>query len=200
MEKSNEVVISVPFEGFDYESTHDRNFENAIELMSSDNSGEIDLDKAQELYEKIDWDKARLRYAKHYAKVFATSLSEYSELFTADDLKFAEFKDAFGFHAIRADYLHCAMTVKNVRTMFNHIKDAEFEKFVDEYLPYDIRYSDYPPDVDVWGPVEDWDEHQLGLLLMAHCQRINFDLKLFETSDFLETVNCNGEVEEFMGF
>ena len=182
----------IPFSGF-YNSIHDEELDHALEQMFSDQSGNPYDGLVSRAFDLVQWQKVHTAYAAHYAAAFCeefeivgatfesmTSPREYN--FTTDRV-FITLPES---EVIRILAVTPRETLEEVaREMFT--SRSGFASF-------------YPPDVESWGEVAEWDHNQCFALLSAYVLYLR-DGEAFDSwaeYSIMEHCSGNGYLDEWL--
>lgn len=158
----------IPFQGF-YCSLHDSILDNALELLAQDDSGDIDQDKHDKMFDAVNWRKVWVEYAKEYCY----QLSQLIDI----DLKFEELSSP-KFYNYSTDRIFADISESDVLKMFDVVDKTKLNQMIkDNFTSCDGFISNYPNSLDDWdSDVTTWDHNQVGTLLSCYID-IEHDLK-----------------------
>lgn len=158
----------IPFSGF-YESDHDAALDCALEQMLQDDRGDVYQDLFMPAFDDIDWGKVHVSYAKEYV--------EHLSHVTDHKFEFVELVSPreYNFTTDRI-FVKTELRPLLVATPIETIRKAAAELFTSR----SGFHSFYSPDIDTWGPLEDWDYNQAlaltGAWLHTHHRKHERDI------------------------
>lgn len=177
------MKTTIPFDGF-YQSLHDLELDEALRQMFE---GRDDI--INEAHNRCQWGLVHASYAKAYAEALA---DEFDIELTFD--KIISPKE----YNFETDRIVCDIAVTEVYLLREMTSEHPFRTLARERFTSRPGFiSFYSPNVDDWGPIESWDQNQVGTLLEAHIneQRDGDDLVEVE---LMESARCNGRIEEWI--
>lgn len=157
------METTIPFHGF-YDSFHSHELDNALEQIFSDSSGNPIDGLVSRAFDKVDWGKAHLEYAKVFAEAFALR-------FGLKTLKFAELSSP-KYYNFETDRIFCTIDESEVKMMFDTVDKQKLNDRIHERFTSRSGFiSFYKNDLEDWkSDVTEWDINEVGTLLEVYIQ------------------------------
>lgn len=155
------MITTIPFAGF-YNTLHDGQFDDTLEMMFSDHDSGCDRNEKLEwrMLDACDWMKAQAEYAEAYCGELAKKFKI--------DMKFESMTSPreYNFTTDRVFATISEEEVKRLRAATDEkaLRDLARQKFTSR----DGFSSHYRPDIDEWPALDEWDHNQLGTLVEAY--------------------------------
>jgi hypothetical protein len=168
MTKPQMRSTTIPFSGF-YNSYHDDEIDQTIERMFSDRQTGDDSNQGLQsrLFDACDFGKVHLEYAKAYADSFA-------QYFKIPSMKFETlvFPREYNF---TTDRIFAFVTLKDLRAIRKATSKGDLAQLAEERFTSRSGFiSSYSPDVNDWGPFNEWDHNQYGTLIEAYARQESY--------------------------
>lgn len=180
------MLSTIPFAGF-YSSWHDQNLEFALEMMFSDDSGKPFPELLNEAYDRVQWHKVYLAYARMYCDQFLhhTGIkAKYESMESPREYNFT------------TDRIFVEIEQAEVERLFAAVDKDTLQKFVEERFTSRSGFiSFYEPDFEAWGDVAEWDYNQVGTLVLAYAEQF---IDVDDEYSLVEDANCNGWLDEMI--
>lgn len=176
----------IPFSGF-YESVHDREFDNAVEMALSDESGNTYPALMDRYYRKCEMRKAYESYTKAYAESFCQ-----------------EFKITATFESLQSpreynfttDRIFVNIEQSEIDRLFDTVDKARFTQVcADMFTSRSGFISFYSPDWKDWGATGTWDHNQLSALIKTH---VPDEFDQWAEVELMDDFRCNGYIEQWL--
>lgn len=163
------MQTTIPFSGF-YESLHDSNIDWALALDLADENGNPYDGLIERFYESARWQHVHEEYAKYFAEAFCEHFkvaATYSKLDSPREYNF------------ETDRIWLDIELDEVKRLLAEVPRELLQKVSTKlFTSRSGFHSFYPPDLDDWPPVEEWDVNHVGTLMEAlvlHVEGEGFD-------------------------
>lgn len=182
------MLAVIPFSGF-YNSLHDAELDHACEMMLSDDRGDQVHDKLpMRLFDAVNWRAAHESYARQYAL-------EWCDRFGIDGAEFDELNSPREYN-FRTDRIFIRLPEPEVARIHAAIERPILDEVTREMFTSRSGFiSHYPPSVEDWGDVSEWDHNQIFALLTAWQRQHEPD---FEEWSLIEDWAGNGKVDDWI--
>lgn len=190
MAKQNDTVSCViPFAGF-YYSDHDAEFDRALEMMVSDESGchPVHPDITMRLFDRIDWRMAHVSYARQFAldwcEHFGIKGAEFEELNSPREYNFT------------TDRIFVRIPESEIARIHAETAPAVLcDVAREEFTSRSGFFSFYSNDPESWGELAEWDHNQRYALLIAYARQREPE---FEEFSLCEDYSGNGMIDNWI--
>lgn len=183
----------IPFAGL-YNSIHDSELDRALEQMFSDESGNPNDGLVSRAFNLVKWDDVQRAYAKAYAESFCEEF----------EIKGAAFESMTSprEYNFTTDRVFITLPESEVTRILSVTPRATLDDVAREMFTSRSGFiSHYSPDVDAWGPLEEWDHNQCFALLSAYVLHMR-DGEAFDSwaeYSIMEHCSCNGYLDNWLG-
>lgn len=182
----------IPFSGF-YNSIHDDELGRALEQMFSDGSGNPYDGLVSRAFNLVQWQKVHAAYAAHYAAAFCAEFEIQGGAF--------ESMTSPREYNFETDRIFITLPESEVSRILAVTPRDILDNVAREMFTSRSGFiSYYPPDVDSWGPVAEWDHNQCFALLSAYVLHMR-DGEAFDVwaeYSIMEYCSCNGYLDEWL--
>jgi len=154
------MKTKIPFQGF-YNSVHDMYIDDALESAYSDDHGNVDQEKFDDAFSKIDFKAVHEKYAKTYTEEFSKEFNiklKFSSLWSPK------------YYNYETDEIICEIELSEVERIFNETNDKNLRESIrDKFTSCSGFISHYKNDLDLWPKnLEEWDMNQVYALIDAY--------------------------------
>ena len=154
------VEAFIPFAGF-YGSLHSDAIDQVAEMAFQDSSGDMNESLYDSAVTDIAWGRARLEYAKEYARCYAVQLgiaaSTFSDMISPREYNFG------------TDRIFIRLPVSEFRRILDATPRGYLAQIAKEWFTSrDGFMSHYDSDPEAWGEPEEFDHNQIGAVLVAY--------------------------------
>ena len=186
------MLTTIPFSGF-YGSHHDREIDNALEMMLSDSSG---CHPASDRISEEIWGHVNVPMVE-YTRAFVESFNLLLNAEAGLNVKLEwESVKSPHYYNFETDRVFATVSLSDVQAMFAKVDRAILDKVAKErFTSYDGFISHYSPDWRSWGSMTEWDWNQVGTLVEALVAQ--FLSESWEW-DITEDWNCNGDIDNWI--
>jgi hypothetical protein len=190
---SNTLKTTIPFSGF-YESLHDSELDQALEMAFSDDSGTPNAGLLARAWDGVNWRYVHEEYAKEYCKAFASE-------FQIKSLTFEETHSPREYN-FTTDRIFAFISLEDVRSILAKVDPVKLAEKVREcFTSRDGFSSFYSADVDDWGDVETWDHNQTGTLMQTFADQETRNHEAFDQwaeFELMEDARGNGHMDNWI--
>lgn len=192
LDRGRMMLAVIPFSGF-YNSLHSSELDRALEMMFSDDSGNPNDGLVFRAFDLVQWRNVHAAYAAHYAAAFC-------EEFEITGAAFESMTSPREYN-FETDRIFITLPESEVTRMLTETPRETLDAVATEMFTSRSGFiSYYPPDVDSWGPVAEWDHNQCFALLLAYVLHMR-DGKAFDgwaEYSIMEDYSCNGYLDEWL--
>jgi hypothetical protein len=184
-------MTTIPFMGF-YDTLHDSQYEDAINIMFSDHDTGYNFDPhGLDPWNYSDSSYFMEEYSKAYVEEFA---SEFNLKLTFDDLSSPR---EYNF---TTDRIFAEIADSDIKRVLDGFNRDNFAKFVrSKFTSYDGFISYYNPDLNEWGSdLDEWDHNQIGTILDFMVSEEWGNDQHMEEYSLMEDYSCNGYIHDWV--
>lgn len=193
LDRGRMMLAVIPFSGF-YNSIHSSELDRALEMMFSDDSGNPNDGLVSRAFDLVQWQSVHAAYAAHYAAAFC-------EEFEITGAAFESMTSPREYN-FETDRIFITLPESEVTRMLTETPRETLDAVAAEMFTSRSGFiSYYPPDVDSWGPIAEWDPNQCFALLLAYVlhRRDGEAFDAWAEYSIMEYYSCNGSLDEWLG-
>ena len=186
------MLAVIPFSGF-YNSLHSSELDLALEQMFSDDSGNPNDGLVSRAFDLVQWRSVHAAYAAHYAAAFC-------EEFEITGATFESVTSPREYN-FETDRIFITLPESEVTRMLTETPRETLDAVAAEMFTSRSGFiSHYSPDVDDWGPCEEWDHNQCFALLLAYVLHRRDGEAFDDWAEYsiMEYCRCNGYLDEWL--
>lgn len=183
------VNIIIPFSGF-YNSLHEDELDRALELLLDNSRGDANNDLLNYAYDDVHWHEVMVAYAEAYVEALSQAIGipiTFKEMISPRDYNF------------ETDRLLGEITDLDLHYIHELTPDTAFREVCErELTPRSGFIPFYSADPDDWGPPEEWDCAQCGVLLQAFVEHRLDGFDTYWEVDLMEDARSNGHITDLV--
>lgn len=170
---------------------HEALLDNVLEGVFSDTQGRCYHTLEDRARDQVDWREVHIAYAKLYTEEFLEEMEIDARFESLQSPKAYNFTTDRIFVEIELGEVEWLLTETSVVTLMDQAREMSTSRsgFI----------SFYSPGINNWGHPAGWDHNQVGCLIEAYVrQRKESGATLKDEIDYLERINCNGDIEDLL--